>query len=400
MSHRKFECPRHGHLGFAPRKRTRHFRGKIRSFPKDDPSQKPHLTAFMGYKAGMTHIVRELDRPGAKFHKKEIVEPVTIIETPPIRIVGVVGYVDTPKGKRCLATVWANHLTPECRRRFYKNWYSSKKKAFTNYAKLYTEKKEVIDKNLARIKKYCTTIRVLAHTQVSKLPQLGQKKAHLIEIQVNGGTTAEKVDFAVSLFEQEVPVDSVFAQDECIDTISVTKGHGVEGVIKRFGVTRLPRKTHRGLRKVACIGAWHPSRVGRTVARAGQLGFFHRTVLNNKIYRVGTGKNRNASTEVDLTENKEITPMGGFPHYGIVKNDFLMIRGSITGPKKRIVTLRKSVHKPTSRRHMEKITLKWIDTSSKFGHGRFQTSEEKQKFLGLMKKDKLRATKVEKKADN
>ena len=399
MSHRKFECPRHGHLGFAPRKRTTHFRGKIKAFPKDDPSEKPHLTAFMGYKAGMTHIVRELDRPGAKFHKKEIVEPVTIIETPPIMIVGVVGYVETPKGKRCLVTVWANHLTTECKRRFYKNWYSSKKKAFTKYAKLYTEKKEVIDKNLARMKKYCTTIRVLAHTQVGMMPHLGTKKAHLIEIQVNGGSIAEKVDYAVALFEKPVSVDAVFSNNECIDTISVTKGKGFQGVIKRFGVTRLPRKTHRGLRKVACIGAWHPSRVARTVARAGQLGFFHRTVLNNKIYRLGVGNQRNASTEVDLTESKDITPMGGFPHYGVVKNDFIMVRGSVTGPKKRIVTLRKSIRKPTTRRHMENITLKWIDTSSKFGHGRFQTSSEKQKFLGLMKKNKLSSTKVEK-ADN
>jgi large subunit ribosomal protein L3e len=337
----------------------------------------------------MTHIVRELDRPGAKFHKKEIVEAVTIVETPPIVVVGVVGYVETPKGLRCLATVWANHLTTECKRRFYKNWYHSKKKAFTKYAKTCSEKKQVIEKTLNRIKKYCKVIRVLAHTQVSLLPNIGQKKAHLIEIQVNGGSVAEKVDFATNLFEQKVTVDSIFAQDECIDTISVTKGHGFTGVIKRFGVSRLPRKTHRGLRKVACIGAWHPARVSRTVARAGQFGFFHRTVLNNKIYRLGCGNNRNGSTEVDLTENKEITPMGGFPHYGVVKNDFLMIRGSVTGSKKRIVTLRKSVFKPTSRRHLENITLKWIDTSSKFGHGRFQTTAEKHKFMGMMKKDRV-----------
>jgi large subunit ribosomal protein L3e len=38
----------------------------------------------MGYKAGMTTIVRDLDRPGAKMHKKEIVEAVTVIETPPV----------------------------------------------------------------------------------------------------------------------------------------------------------------------------------------------------------------------------------------------------------------------------------------------------------------------------
>jgi large subunit ribosomal protein L3e len=55
------------------------------SFPKDDPKKPVHLTATMGYKAGMTTIVRDLDRPGAKSHKKEVVEAVTVIETPPVR---------------------------------------------------------------------------------------------------------------------------------------------------------------------------------------------------------------------------------------------------------------------------------------------------------------------------
>ena len=55
------------------------------SFPKDDPKKPVHLTAAMGYKAGMTTIVRDLDRPGAKAHKKEVVEAVTIIDCPPVR---------------------------------------------------------------------------------------------------------------------------------------------------------------------------------------------------------------------------------------------------------------------------------------------------------------------------
>lgn len=54
-----------------------------------------------------------------------------------------------------------------------------------------------------------------------------------------------------------------------IDVIGVTRGHGTTGVVKRFGVRRLPRKTHRGLRKVGCIGAWHPASVKWTVARTG-----------------------------------------------------------------------------------------------------------------------------------
>lgn len=65
QSHRKFSAPRHGSLGFLPRKRCRRHRGKAKSFPKDDPSKPVHLTAFLGYKAGMTHIVREVDRPGS-----------------------------------------------------------------------------------------------------------------------------------------------------------------------------------------------------------------------------------------------------------------------------------------------------------------------------------------------
>jgi len=104
-SHRKYEAPRHGSLGFLPRKRAARHRGRIKAFPKDDPKkpgrppQPPtpsfsftsivivnanrclvHLTAFAGYKAGMTHIVRDLDRPGSKMHKKEVVEAVTVIE--------------------------------------------------------------------------------------------------------------------------------------------------------------------------------------------------------------------------------------------------------------------------------------------------------------------------------
>jgi len=106
MSHRKFEAPRHGHLGFLPRRRTKRFRGRIRHFPKDDQSKPCHLTAFAGFKAGMTHILREVDRNTSKLHKKEVVEAVTVIETPPMRIVGVVGYVDTPRGLRALTTVW------------------------------------------------------------------------------------------------------------------------------------------------------------------------------------------------------------------------------------------------------------------------------------------------------
>ncbi|KAF8420047.1 60S ribosomal protein L3 [Tirmania nivea] len=387
MSHRKYEAPRHGSLAFLPRKRAARHRGKVKSFPKDDPKKSVHLTAALGYKAGMTTIVRDLDRPGAKIHKKEIVEAVTVIDTPPMVCIGVVGYVETPRGLRSLTTVWAEHLSEEVRRRFYKNWYKSKKKAFTKYAKNYAEGNAApINQELDRIKKYCAVVRILAHTQVRKTP-LKQKKAHLMEIQVNGGSIAEKVDFAKGLFEKEINIDTIFEMNEMIDVIAVTKGHGFSGVTSRWGTKKLPRKTHKGLRKVACIGAWHPAHVQWSVARAGQDGYHHRTSCNHKIYRIGKGDNEaNASTEFDVTK-KKITPMGGWVRYGIVNNDYVMIKGSCPGVKKRVMTLRKSMYTHTSRRALEKVELKWIDTSSKFGHGGYQTKEEKSAFLGTLKKD-------------
>jgi len=401
MSHRKFEAPRHGSKGFLPKKRSKTHRGRCKSFPKDDSSKPVHMTAFIGYKAGMTSIVREVDRPGSKSNKKEVCEAVTIIETPPMVVVGVIGYIETPRGLRSLKTVWAEHMADECKRRFYKQWCRSKKRAFTKASTKWTDElgRKLIEKDLESIKKYCKVVRVICHTQM-RLLRKRQKKAHIMEVQLNGGTVAEKVDWAKAHFEKQIPVNSVFAMDECIDVIGVSKGRGFKGVTSRWGTKKLPRKTHKGLRKVACIGAWHPSRVQFSVPRAGQKGFHHRTEINKKIYRVGEGfkmkdgkliKN-NASTEYDLAD-KSINPMGGFVNYGLVRNDFLMIKGGCVGVRKRVLTLRKSLNVLTKRRFLEKVTLKFIDTASKIGHGRFQTREEKIAFMGPLKKDKIRMEK-------
>lgn len=179
-----------------------------------------------------------------------------------------------------------------------------------------------------------------------KLLNLRQKKNHVFEIQINGGTTEQKVDFGYSLFEKEVRIDQVFKPNENVDIIGVTKGHGFKGVMARFEVKHLQKKSHRGYRKVGCIGAWHPAKVMWTVARAGQYGYHHRTEMNKKIFRIGKGERggakNNASTNFDLDE-KNITPLGGFPHYGVVRDDFLIIKGCCAGIRKRVLMLRKSL---------------------------------------------------------
>jgi len=345
----------------------------------------------------MTHIVREVARQGSKLNKKEVIEPVTILETPPMVGVGIVGYVETPRGLRTFKTIWTEHISDEARRRFYKNWGASKKKAFTKNQKKWTSDKKGQEAVLDKIKKYCSVVRLIGHTQMKLLP-LKQKKAHLIELQVNGGDAAGKVDFARGLFEKQISVGDIFGQDDNMDCIGVTQGHGRKGVTSRWGTKKLPRKTHRGLRKVACIGAWHPSRVSFSVARGGQKGFHHRVEINKKIYRVGAGYKtengklnfNNGSTTTDITV-KSINPVGGFPHYGEVKNDFVMIKGSCMGVRKRPILMRKPLLTHYKRKDLEKIELKFIDTTSKIGHGRFQTLDEKKNYMGPLKKDKRAA---------
>merc|ERR1712007_408865 len=140
------------------------------------------------------------------------------------------------------------------------------------------------------------------------------------------------VDFAKGLFEQQISVNSVFAKDDNTDCIGVTQGHGRKGVTSRWGTKKLPRKTHRGLRKVACIGAWHPSRVSYTVARGGQKGYHHRVEINKKIYRLGAGY----KTENGVTDK---------------------IKGSCMGVRKRALVLRKPLITHTKRKDLEEITL-------------------------------------------
>jgi large subunit ribosomal protein L3e len=227
---------------------------------------------------------------------------------------------------------------------------------------------------------------------MSDIKHLKQIKAPLVEIQVNGGTVEEKIKFATDSFEKEIRVNDVFAEGEYIDVIGVTKGHGYDGVINRYGTKKLQRKTHRGLRKVACIGSWHPARVQFTAARSGQNGYHHRTEINKRIYKIGKSAREvkdNAATEADLT-TKNITPMGGFPHYGEVLNDYLMIKGCTVGIRKRTLMLRKALFAKVETGEKAAINIKFIDTSSKFGHGRFQTTEEKKKFFGKVKEKKTK----------
>lgn len=96
MSHRKFSAPRHGSLDFLPQKHSNRHLRKVKSFPKDNSFKPVHLTAFLGYKAGVTHSMQEVDRPGFKVNNKKVVDVLSIVETLPVVVAGIVGYMETP----------------------------------------------------------------------------------------------------------------------------------------------------------------------------------------------------------------------------------------------------------------------------------------------------------------
>merc|ERR1711990_974612 len=207
MSHRKFSAPRHGSLKFLPKKRCVRPRGTPKSFPKDDASKPIHLTAFIGFKAGMTHVVREAAKPGSAINKKEVVECATIVETPPLKVVGVTGYINTPDGPRSIKTVWAAHLSDEVRRRFYKNWFCSKKKAFSKASKRWESEdgKKSIDKDLALLKICRLNSGNLSHSNEGSLNptekssfdrnpsqrRINRRKSRLVQRQLRKGSSCQ-----------------------------------------------------------------------------------------------------------------------------------------------------------------------------------------------------------------
>ncbi len=146
-----------------------------------------------------------------------------------------------------------------------------------------------------------------------------------------GGTPEEKFNFLASRIGKDIKVSELLKNGEFVDISTVTKGKGWQGVIKRFGVARLQHKATNKIRHVGTLGPFTPGKVLFTVPQAGQLGFNYRTETNKRILRVGTSAD--AAT---------INPKASFTNYGNVHNDYIIVKGSVGGPAKRLVRVRKS----------------------------------------------------------
>lgn len=315
MGHRKKHGPKRGSLAYLPRGRAARPIGRIRFWPEVEEG--PVLLGFAGYKAGMTYVFMVEDKKRSPNFGKEVAYPATVIDAPPMTICAVRAYTKQGSELKTLTEAWANTQLKDLERI---KGVSSKAEPDENLKKM--------EENLGKIVEF----RVLAATQ-PRLAGVPKKKPDLMEIKVGGGTIEEQFEYVKNLLGKTVQVDEVFKEGQFVDAIAVTKGKGWQGVVKRWGVRILQHKANKTKRGIATLGPWGPARVLYTVPRAGQMGYHQRTEFNKRILKIG--KN-----------GDEVTPEGGFLRYGPVRSTYIMLKGSVPGPAKRLIRLRYPARPP------------------------------------------------------
>ncbi len=329
--------PRKGSIAHSPRKRSAKETPRIKSWPLLDEQG---LLGFAGYKVGMTHVMMVDNYKHSPTEGMEVSTPVTILEVPPLFVMGIRAYKKTSRGLEALTDVLADNLKEELSRKLKLPQEHNQETAL---AKIQENTDDVAE------------IRALINTNpgVTSLPK---KKPEIFECAMGGKTPQEQLDFALEILGKEIAVRDVFSDGEHIDSIAVSKGKGFQGPVKRWGVRIQYGKAARSSkgRHVGSIGPWTPSRTMWTVAQAGQMGYHKRTEYNKKILKIGD------SSQVD-----EVNPAGGFVKYGLVKNDYLIIKGSLPGPSKRLVLLRKAIRGQS--KHDDAPQINYISTASKQG---------------------------------
>jgi large subunit ribosomal protein L3 len=301
--------PREGSLAFYPRKRAARIYPNIDTYPSVD---KTIPLAFAAYKVGMGHVIALDNRKNSPTYGMQISIPVTILEVPPLKVIGVRFYQKTTKGLKVLTEIYSKDLPKELER---------KAKIKSNFSE---QKIEEVKKNAEKI----YNVRLIIATEPKKTG-LGKKKPEIFEIEVGGKNSKEKIEYALSLLGKEFLPNEAFKEGEVVDVIAVTKGKGTQGPVKRFGIKIQVRKAKEKLRHVGSLGQERPGKVRWTVPMAGQMGFQTRTELNKRILKFGNGN--------------EINPKSGFKRYGIIKSSFVIIEGSVPGSKKRLVMIRKAI---------------------------------------------------------
>jgi large subunit ribosomal protein L3 len=302
--------PREGSLAFWPKKRAKRIYPTITSYPD---VEKAKIMGFAGYKAGILHAILLDNKKGSLTFGQEVSTPVTVLDCPPLKVIGLRAYTSSVKGQQVLTQALVKDSPKDI----------SLKIKVGNFK---TEEKMMeIEKNLDKISK----LRLIIATQ-PRLSGIRKHTPEIFELEIGGKDNKEKFEFSKNLLGKEVTAKDMFREGELIDVTGVTKGKGTAGPVKRFGIKIQVRKATKKRRHVGSLGQERPGKVRHTVPMAGQLGLFTRTDLNKRVLKLGE-------------KGEEITPKGGFTRYGVIKNNYILLEGSIPGSKKRLVLLRPAI---------------------------------------------------------
>jgi large subunit ribosomal protein L3 len=310
----KINRPRRGSLAFSPRKRAKSPIPKYQSWPVYEGA--PILQGFAGYKVGMTHVIMVDDHKNSPTEGKEIMVPVTVIEVPSMKVAAIRAYSKDTYGKHAFTDVWADQLDTVLGRRI------TLPKDYNGEA----AKKKLTDAIAAGT---VAEIYAVTYTQPAALTGVPKKVPDLMEIKVGGADIKKQMDFALDILGKDVTLNNVVQTGAYADITAITTGKGTQGAVKRWGIALRKRKHSVGgkERHIGTLGPWNPHHVRWQVPQIGQMGFQQRTEFNKRILKFS----ENAS---------EITPTGGFLHYGVLKNPYVLIKGSIPGPVKRLIRIR------------------------------------------------------------
>ncbi len=291
-------------MQYWPHRRAHKRLPRMRSAPRIGA---PVLCNIVAYKVGMTHFTM-LDDTESVTKGAEISKSCTILEVPETNIYGVRFYSKDPltNYKVVAAEVLASS--------------GKQGKSEEDLNGMRSRLKEFID----------VTALMVAHPESTGI---GQHHPVKFESPVGGKSVEEKFNFIAGLLTKRVNANDVFKNGEYIDVISISKGKGWQGAIKRFGISKQPRKTTKKIRHVGTLGPATPPKVLYTVPHAGQMGFNYRTEHNKRIFKIGD------------SNDKSINPSAGFTNYGVVKNGYVIIGGSVPGPAKGLVRIRKAIRR-------------------------------------------------------
>ena len=318
----KTRHPRAGSMQFWPRVRARVSYARIRTWAG---SKEAKLLGFAGYKVGMTHLILNDTRPNSLTKGMEISYPTTIVECPPLKTASIKFYKNTPNGPKVTSELFAENLDKELERRI------------------------ILPKKKGKESDY-DFVRLLCYTQ-PKLTGIGKKKPETFEIAI-GGNKEQQLAYAKEKLGKEIGVGEVFKEGQSLDVHSLTKGKGFQGPIRKFGIQLRHHKSEKSRRNPGSLGPWKAQgHVMWRTAHAGKMGYHLRTEYNKQVLKIGS-------------KPEEINAKGGYINYGLVKNTFVLFKGSIAGNEKRLIRFTEAM-RPSKPK--EPLQILYTSTESKQG---------------------------------